>query len=132
MESRQDKRYQLKAHVTFSWEGAEGRKHSGEGHTRDISPVGVFVVTHDRLPAGTPVLLEVSLPSPHERRSGVRLQTHGKVIRTEEKGFAAVADMGFAIQLPKPGPQSTRSAAGEKTAAPRPRRAANTRTPKSN
>jgi hypothetical protein len=124
---RQNKRYQLSADVTFSWEGADGRKNYGEGHTRDISPIGVFVVTHDRLPLGTTVELEIVLPSLHERRSSVKLETHGKVIRAEEKGFAAIGD--FMIQLPKPGPQSTRSAGLKETAAST-RRAERIRPPK--
>ena len=49
---------------------------------------------------GLLVQLEVNLPSLNEKHDGLSLRTRGKVIRAEEKGFAAVADMGFRIQLP--------------------------------
>ena len=73
----------------------------GEGYTRDISPCGVFVLTGDRLPSGAALDLEVVLPSLRGQRTGARLRTHGHVVRSEEVGFAAVADMGFRMQLPE-------------------------------
>ncbi len=73
----------------------------GEGFTRDISPNGVYVLTGERLPSGAVVKLEVSLPSLRERRSGACLRTHGQVVRSEELGFAATAEMGFRMQLPE-------------------------------
>ena len=73
----------------------------GEGFTRDISPTGVYVLTGERLPSGVVVKLEVSLPSLRERRSGACLRTHGHVVRAEELGFAAAAEMGFRMQLPE-------------------------------
>jgi hypothetical protein len=73
----------------------------GEGYTRDISPSGVFVSTGDRLPSGAALDLEVALPSLVGQRTGARLRTHGHVVRSEEVGFAAAAEMGFRMQLPK-------------------------------
>jgi len=96
---RQNKRYQLKTPVALSWKGTDGNENQGEGHTRDISSYAVFVLTSTRLPLGTSIQLEVSLPSLCNQRSGVCLRTYGKVIRSEEKGFAAVGDMGFRIQF---------------------------------
>jgi hypothetical protein len=101
MELRQNKRYRLKASVTFSWEHPDGSTMRGEGYTRDISPAGVFVLTSDRLSSGTPVKLEVILPSLNEKRSGASLRTQGHVVRSEEIGFAAVADMGFRMRFPE-------------------------------
>ena len=101
MDLRQNKRYQLKTPVALSWKSTDGHKNYGEGHTRDISSCGVFVLTGMRVPLGTSVQLEVSLPSLREQRSGVCLRTYGEVIRSEENGFAAVADMGFRIQFPE-------------------------------
>ena len=72
----------------------------GKGHTRDISPVGVYVLTGDQLPSGALVKLEVDLPSLRGQRSGARLRTQGHVVRAEEGGFAAVANMGFRMELP--------------------------------
>ena len=71
----------------------------GEGYTRDISSAGVFVITDHRLPSGTMLKLEVALPSPRGQRSGAHLRTQGQVVRTEEVGFAAAANMGFRMQL---------------------------------
>ena len=71
-----------------------------EGHTRDISSTGVYVLTGERLPSGTAVKLEVTLPSLRGRHSGACLRTHGHVVRSEEVGFAAAAEMSFQMQLP--------------------------------
>jgi hypothetical protein len=98
---RQNKRYRLKVSVTFSWEQPDGSKARGEGYTRDISSSGVFVLTSDRLPSGTAVRLEVALPSLREKTSGTSLQTQGHVVRSEEIGFAAAADVGFRMRFPQ-------------------------------
>jgi hypothetical protein len=108
MEMRQNKRYRLKASVKFSWEHEDGSTMRGEGYTRDISPAGVFVLTNDRLQSSTPVKLEVVLPSLSENRSGVLLRTQGRVVRSEQLGFAAAAKMGFRMQFPE-GSSSTDS-----------------------
>jgi hypothetical protein len=102
MELRQTKRYRLTASVKFSWEHSEGSTIGGEGHTRDISTTGVFVLTSHQLPLGTAVKLEVSLPSLRiQQRLGASLCTVGHVVRSEALGFAAAADMGFRMQFPK-------------------------------
>jgi len=104
VDPRQNKRYQLKAAVTFSWKNTNGSSDLGEGSTRDISIDGVFVLTGHQLRLGTAVQLEVSLPpllSLHDTRPRVCLRTNGKVIRTEEQGFAAIADMRFRIMAPE-------------------------------
>ena len=71
-----------------------------EGYTRDISPSGVFVVTRVPLSPGVAVKLEITLPSMREEHSGACLRTVGHVVRSEEIGFAAVADLGFRMQFP--------------------------------
>jgi hypothetical protein len=100
VDQRQNRRYQLKTAVKFSWESPQGMNR-GEGFTRDISPSGVFVVTGDRLPLGTTVKLEVALPSPRKEAPGAALRTRGHVVRSEQLGFAAVAEMGFRMQFPE-------------------------------
>jgi len=87
--------------VTFSWEHSDGSVMRGEGYTRDISSSGVYVLTTGPLPSGAVVKLEVALPSLLGQRSGACLRTQGHVVRCEEVGFAAAADMGFRMQLPK-------------------------------
>lgn len=71
----------------------------GLGYTRDISPSGVFVLTNDQLPSGTAVTLEVTLPSLRGQTPGAFLRTVGHVVRRERTGFAAVANMGFRMQV---------------------------------
>jgi PilZ domain len=100
MDERQNKRYQLRIAVKFSWESSQGSMSQGEGYTRDISPSGIFVLTGDRLPLGATVKLEVALPSPRKEASGAYLRTRGHVVRSEQFGFAAVAEMGFRMQFP--------------------------------
>ncbi|MGC2193838.1 MAG: PilZ domain-containing protein [Terriglobales bacterium] len=101
LDLRQSKRYRLRASVTFSWEHSDGSTMRGEGYTRDISPSGVYVLTSDRLPSGAVVKLEVALPSLRGQGSGAYLRTQGNVVRSEEVGFAATANMGFRMQLPE-------------------------------
>ena len=101
MDQRQSKRYQLKTAVKFSWESKQGGTSLGEGFTRDISPSGVFVLSDNRLPLGTTVKLEVALPSPRKGASGASLRTRGHIVRSEQLGFAAVAEMGFRMKFPE-------------------------------
>ena len=85
----------------FSWEPFDGDTIKSEGYTRDISSGGVFVLTSDRLLSGTEVKLEVSLPAPRETSSGASLMSQGRVVRSEETGFAAAADTGFRMRFPE-------------------------------
>jgi len=101
VDQRQNNRYQLKTAVKFSWESPQNGICRGEGVTRDISPSGVFVLTDERLPLGTTVKLEVKLPSPRNAPSGAFLRTRGHIVRAEQLGFAAVAEMGFRMQFPE-------------------------------
>jgi hypothetical protein len=113
VDQRQSKRYQLKTVVKFSWESPQAGLSRGEGVTRDISPSGVFVLTSTRLPLGTTVKLEVALPSPRKEPSGALLLTRGHVVRSEQLGFAAVAEMGFRMQFPEvPSARSSRGKSG--------------------
>jgi hypothetical protein len=110
VDERQNKRYRLRTAVKFFWENSQGSMSQGEGYTRDISPSGVFVLTGDRLPLGATVKLEVALPSPRKEPSGALLRTRGHVVRSEQLGFAAVAEMGFRMQFPDT--RSSRSTSG--------------------
>jgi len=101
VDQRQNNRYQLKTAVKFSWESPQNGICRGEGVTRDISPSGVFVLTDERLPLGTTVKLEFTLPSPRNAPSGAFLRTRGHIVRAEQLGFAAVAEMGFRMQFPE-------------------------------
>ena len=57
--------------------------------------------THWRpIATGSHRKLEVALPSPRKETSGAFLRTRGHVVRSEQLGFAAVAEMGFRMQFP--------------------------------
>jgi hypothetical protein len=99
LELRQNKRYRLSAPVSFSWESREGAVDTGEGHTRDISVSGVFILAAGLIPEGSLVRMEVNLPPLHAEGQRVRLRTQGRVVRTEDNGFAAIANMGFRMDF---------------------------------
>jgi hypothetical protein len=99
VELRQNKRYRLGAPVSFFWESREGAIGAGEGHTRDISVAGVFILTAGLIPEGSVVRMEVTLPPLHAKGQRVRLRTQGRVVRTEDNGFAAIANMGFRMDF---------------------------------
>jgi hypothetical protein len=99
MELRQNKRYRLSAPVSFLWESRDGAVGAGEGHTRDISIAGVFILTSGLIPEGSVVRMEVSLPPANVKGQRIRLRTQGRVIRTEDNGFAAIAHMGFRMDF---------------------------------
>jgi hypothetical protein len=65
------------------------------------------VITKEYLPPGVSVKLEVFLPSLRAQRSGACLHTLGHVVRSEESGFAAIANMGFRMQFPETRSQSS-------------------------
>jgi hypothetical protein len=96
---RQNKRYRLSAPVSFFWQSREGSVGAGEGHTRDISITGVFILTAGLVPEGSLIRLDVSLPPLHGKGQRVHLHTEGRVLRTEDDGFAAIADMGFRMDF---------------------------------
>lgn len=113
MDLRQSKRYRLRAFVSFTAEQLDGLSVRGEGYTRDISPTGVFVLTGAPLPSGAVVNLEIALPSLHGQRAGVCLRTVGHVVRSEDTGFAAVAELGFRMQFPDSPSESSARGKGD-------------------
>ena len=71
------------------------------------------MLTGERLPLGTTVNLEVALPSPRKESSGAFLRTRGHIVRSEQLGFAAVAEMGFRMRFPEiPSSQASRGESG--------------------
>lgn len=94
MEKRRHNRYRLTATVIFSWEIEDRRTHQGQGHTRDCSVSGAFIVTSEKVPVGSILRLNFSLPRLLAAGPGTRLETKGCVVRTEADGFAVSANMG--------------------------------------
>jgi len=79
--------------VSFSWETEDLCVHYGNGKTRDCSISGAFIVTPDKLPIGSMLQMEFSLPPLLAAKSGARLKTQGRVVRTELDGIAVLAEM---------------------------------------
>ena len=99
VELRQHRRYRLSAPVSFSWESREGAVGTGEGHTRDISIAGVFVLTPGLIPEGSLVRMDVNLPPVTAKSQPVYLRSQGRVTRVEDNGFAAIAPIGFRMHF---------------------------------
>jgi hypothetical protein len=95
VEHRQNKRYQLTAPVNFSWEDVNGPGGKAEGHTRDISVSGIYVSTTDVPPEGSELRMEVLLPPAQGNGNRVRLRAEGSVVRSDSRGFAAIAEMNL-------------------------------------
>jgi hypothetical protein len=75
----------------FWWEEPDGNRREGSGVTRDISTIGIYVVSSSCPPPGVRVQLQVSLPSLHGTLPGWRLDAEGQVVRVEAE------DDGFAV-----------------------------------
>ena len=99
VELRQHRRYRLSAPVSFSWESREGAVGTGEGHTRDISIAGVFVLTPGLIPEGSLVRMDVNLPPVTAKGQPIHLRSQGRVTRAEDNGFAAIAPIGFRMHF---------------------------------
>ncbi|PYX72030.1 MAG: hypothetical protein DMG78_13310 [Acidobacteria bacterium] len=101
---RQHNRYRLAASVSFSWEAEDHRVHHGSGQTRDCSVSGAFVVSPNKLPIGSVLQMEFSLPRLLAAGPGALLKTRGCVVRVEPEGFAVLAEMGPSSLLHRPSP----------------------------
>jgi hypothetical protein len=112
---RQHNRYRVAAPVTFSWETEDHRVHHGNGQTRDCSLSGAFVLSPEKLPIGSIVQMEFSLPRLLAAGPGARLKTRGRVVRVEPEGFAVLAEMGPSSLLHRPASAVTAMHAVEKT-----------------
>jgi len=110
MERRRHERHDLSAPVRFDWELADGASHQGTGITRDLSAVGLYVMTDDAPPAGVTVQFEVDLESARPG-SGVNVRAKGQVTRVEtpESGgrLAGFAISSRRMRLEKPEPPAT-------------------------
>lgn len=95
MDRRRARRFDLRVPVICKWNDDQDSKAEVAGFSRNISAVGVFVIT----PAGAPsvdrtIEIEVFLPPMSDMSPGLQLKSEGHVVRTENvgKGFG----FGFA------------------------------------
>ena len=104
MNQRRHNRYRLVASVSFSWETEDHRVHHGNGQTRDCSISGAFVVSPNKLPIGSILQIEFSLPRLLAAGPGALLKTQACVVRVEPEGFAVLTEMGPSSLLHRPSP----------------------------
>ncbi|HUO17288.1 MAG TPA: PilZ domain-containing protein [Verrucomicrobiae bacterium] len=120
LESRRAPRYPVQAPVTFTW-SEEGQPKTGEGWTRDISEIGVFVYSSCSPPHGARTHLEVVLPPLGANGRILRIGMEAAVLRVsgeptqgEYSGFALKSchgilmtgeELGYEIALETDGSQ---------------------------
>lgn len=90
-ERRRNLRVTFRSSVTVTDLGKEGGRtvSAGSDATRDISLKGLYVVTAEPLPAGTPCLISLRLVGDS---SDLQLKIQGTVIRTDGTGMAVIFD----------------------------------------
>lgn len=99
---RQHNRYRLAASVSFSWETEDHLVQHGSGWTRDCSISGAFIYSLNKLPIGSTLQMEFSLPRLLAAGPGARLKMRARVVRVEPEGFAVVTEMGPGSILHRP------------------------------
>lgn len=89
-------RFPVEATAAFWWIDANGMLQHGEGHTRDVSERGVFVVSDACPPLGVRVGLDFRLEEFPGTTHSLGIHVDGHVLRVDEVS-AGGADCGFAI-----------------------------------
>jgi len=96
-ERRQQSRYGLRARVDFRWKDRGKFYHHGEGFTRDISPIGMFVYADSHPPPKADIRVEVFFSPLAEGVSALQMSAKAHVLRVDpptpgepQAGFAAV------------------------------------------
>lgn len=99
MERRRAARFLLRCPAIFSWNDEQGRPQVGAGFTRDVSTVGVFVLSAAAPPAESRLQMQVLLPPPQPAEEGLKLQSEATVMRIESQaegsGFAAMSEFAL-------------------------------------
>jgi len=102
-ERRKAIRYRMSTPVIFRWKGPNDELFQGEGVTRDMSVVGIFILTSTCPPANAVVQMEVLLPV-SDGASNARMKSELTVLRVEHdvaqnnrSGFSAVG-AGFSLR----------------------------------
>jgi len=90
-------RYPLDLGVTFRWVPEEGWECSGTGVVRDISAMGLFVLSAESPPCGAWVTCGVMVPDSSDV-GNLRIKASGRVVRVvvggeKQGGFAVCGDM---------------------------------------
>jgi c-di-GMP-binding flagellar brake protein YcgR len=94
VERRHSTRYEIHAAVAFFWNDAEAKEVQGEGLTRDISDVGLYIVSEQCPPMKSKVQIEVLFGKANG--PGVSLTGNMQVVRIE-RNLKIAGVFGFAI-----------------------------------
>jgi PilZ domain len=100
MDARKKGRYPLTLIVKFSWTGELGRQEVGEGRTRDISSIGVYIFAPRLPPSGALVELEVALPHVPDAVRDIQVYAKGRVVRVDREDLSTAR--GFAVENEAP------------------------------
>ena len=85
VDRRRASRFQLRLPVLTQWTNVEGNVRHGGGFTRDISLLGLFLVSSEAPPQATTINVTVMLPNPRAGSQELRLQSVGSVVRVEQE-----------------------------------------------
>lgn len=99
MERRKAARFLLGCPAIFEWTDQQGRPHAGAGFTRDVSTLGVFVLSTVSPPDESKLQMQILLPPPPPAEEGLKLRSEATVVRIESKnegsGFAARSEFAL-------------------------------------
>jgi hypothetical protein len=97
MERRTNIRYGLSANAIFTWKGAGHARLRAEGITRDISPLGAFVLASSCPPVDAIIQVEIFLFISTIQGSGqkLRIRTGAQVLRIDHAADQRMS--GFAV-----------------------------------
>jgi hypothetical protein len=92
-------RFPLQVSVDYWWTDNAGRHRQGEGHSRDVSEGGAFVIAVDCPPPGASVELRMFFGAFADGTRALRMEVEGRVLRVEpsvvgtgNRGFAVLSD----------------------------------------
>src|ERR1700732_5298690 len=89
-------RFPLQVSVDFWWTDDTGRYRHGEGHSRDVSEGGAFVIAIDCPPLGASVGLRMGFDALANKRRALRMVVEGRVLRVEPS-VVGTGHAGFAV-----------------------------------
>ena|ERR1700693_3178956 len=89
-------RFPLEVSVDFWWTDDAGTHRQGEGHSRNVSEGGAFVIAIDCPPLGASVGLRMVFDSFADGTRALRMEVEGRVLRVEPS-VIGTGYGGFAI-----------------------------------
>jgi hypothetical protein len=102
LEYRRSPRFSLRLPVLTRWTDVTGKECQGAGFSRDICLSGIFIVSSEPPPKGTPIFVTVVLPNPRAAAQELHLRSKGFVVRVEQgeaTGFAVNCDFSGIEQI---------------------------------